>query len=129
MSTRCIWHAFEVVDPNTVKVTGPQKLVDLIALVRHAIDPATPLVPVEQTVNERYAAWVAEREASGRPFTADERKWLDAIRDHIATSVRIDRDDLSDVPFNQMGGLGMAAKLFGDMLDILLEELNTRLAA
>ncbi len=124
-----IWHAFEVVDPDTVKVTGPQKLVDLIALVRHAIDPTSPLVPVELMVNERYAAWVAEREASGRPFTADERKWLDAIRDHIATSVRIDRDDLSDVPFNQMGGLGMAAKLFGDMLDILLEELNTRLAA
>ncbi len=124
-----IWHAFEVVDPNTVKVTGPQKLVDLIALVRHAIDPATPLVPVEQTVNERYAAWVAEREASGRPFTADERKWLDAIRYHIATSVRIDRDDLSDVPFNQMGGLGMAAKLFGDKLDAILDELNERLAA
>ncbi len=124
-----IWHAFEVLEPATVKVSGARKLVDLIALVRHAIDPATPLVPVDSTVGERYSAWVAEREAAGRPFTPDERKWLDAIRDHIATSLRIERDDLADVPFNQMGGLGAAARLFGEKLDAILDELNERLAA
>ncbi|MEO2088697.1 MAG: type I restriction-modification enzyme R subunit C-terminal domain-containing protein, partial [Gemmataceae bacterium] len=97
--------------------------------VRHAIGPATPLVPVDSTVGERYSAWVAEREAAGRPFTPDERKWLDAIRDHIATSLRIERDDLADVPFNQMGGLGAAARLFGEKLDAILDELNERLAA
>jgi len=124
-----VWQAFEIVEPERVKATTGQQLADLIALVRHAIDPAAPLVPVESTVNERYAAWLAEREAVGRLFTADERKWLDAIRDHIATSVRIDRDDLADVPFNQMGGLGKAAAVFGDTLDAILDELNTRLAA
>jgi len=124
-----IWHAFEIVEPEKVKAKGGRQLVDLIALVRHAIDPATLLVPVEQSVNERYEAWIAEREATGRAFTADERKWLDAIRDHIATSLRIERDDLSDVPFNQMGGLGMAAKLFGEKLEAILNELNERLAA
>lgn len=124
-----IWHAFEVVAPEKVKAKGGQHLVDLIALVRHAIDPDSILVPVEQRVNERYAAWLAELEASGRMFTADERKWLDAIRDHIATSLRIERDDLADVPFNQMGGLGAAAKLFGEKLEAILDELNERLAA
>ena len=124
-----LWHAFEVVDPATVPVRGAQRLADLIALVRHAIDPSTPLIPVEQTVGERYAAWLNEREMAGRAFTADERRWLDAIRDHIATDLRMERKDFSDVPFVQMGGLGRAASLFGDRLEALLDELNERLAA
>jgi transcriptional regulator with XRE-family HTH domain len=33
------------------------KLVDVIALVRHAVEPATPLVPFTQTVEERYGQW------------------------------------------------------------------------
>lgn len=119
-----------VIEPDRVKPrTDRQKVADLIALVRHAIDPTGPLVPVEQTVNERYAAWLAERQAAGRTFTPDQRKWLDAIRDHIATSVRIDRDDLADVPFNQMGGLGRAAAVLGNDWESLLDELNERLAA
>lgn len=124
-----VWQAFEIVEPTQVKATTGQQLADLIALVRHAIDPAAPLVPVEQTVGERYAAWMTEHEKDGGPFTPEQRKWLDAIRDHIATSLRIERDDLSDVPFNQMGGLGKAAAVFGDTLDAILDELNTRLAA
>ena len=38
-------------------------------------------------------------------------------------------DDLNDVPFAQMGGLGRAHQLFGDRLTALLEELNGSLAA
>ena len=62
-------------------------------------------------------------------FTAEQRRWLDAIKDHIADSLAIEQDDLEDVPFNQMGGLGRAHELFGDRLTALLEELNGRLAA
>ena len=112
-----------------MKATTGQHLADLIALVRHAIDPAAPLVPLEATVAERYSAGLAEREAAGGPFTPDQRKWLAAIRDHIATSLRIERDDFTDVPFSQMGGLGRAALVFGDTLDAILDELNERLAA
>ena len=38
-------------------------------------------------------------------------------------------DDLNEVPFNQIGGLGRAYELFGDKLPALLAELNGRLAA
>ena len=54
---------------------------------------------------------------------------LDANPDHIATSLAIDRDDLDEVPFNQIGGLGKAYELFGEKLTALLEELNSKLAA
>ena len=62
-------------------------------------------------------------------FTADQRKWLDAIRDHIAKSLRIDEDDFDYAPFSQLGGLGRVHDLFGDRLTAILDELNGRLAA
>jgi type I restriction enzyme R subunit len=62
-------------------------------------------------------------------FTADQRKWLDAIKDHIAASLNIEQDDLEEVPFNSIGGLGRASELFGDTLIAILDELNERLAA
>lgn len=56
---------------------------------------------------------MAEKPAAGVTFTADQRKWLDAIKDHIASSLAIEQDDLEDVPFNSIGGLGSAYELFG----------------
>ena len=46
------------------------------------------------------------KQTAGVTFTAEQRKWLDAIKDHIASSLTIEQDDLEDVPFNPIGGLG-----------------------
>ena len=46
-----------------------------------------------------------------------------------ASSLAIDSEDFSDIPFSQLGGLGRAYELFGDSLTSILEELNARLAA
>lgn len=124
-----VWQAYAAVEPAKVKEQGGKPLVDVIALVRHALDPATDLVPVKRTVEERYRAWLEEREQAGATFAPEQRKWLDAIKDHVAASLSIEQDDLSEVPFNQMGGLGRAYELFGDGLTELLEDLNMRLAA
>ncbi len=124
-----LWQAYEVVEPERVRGKGGKQLVDVIALVRHAIDPNSLLAPVGITVEERYQQWMAEKQAAGVTFTADQRKWLDAIKDHIAASLSIEQDDLEDVPFNTIGGLGKAYELFGDKLAGILDELNTRLAA
>jgi type I restriction enzyme R subunit len=124
-----LWQAFEVVEPEKVRGKGGKQLVDVIALVRHAIDPNTTLAPVGMTVEERYQQWMAEKQTAGVAFTADQRKWLDAIKDHIASSLAIEQDDLEEVPFNSIGGLGRAYELFGDKLGAILDELNMRLAA
>ena len=67
--------------------------------------------------------------ASTSTFTPEQLAWLKLIRDHIATSLSIELDDLDYTPFNQEGGLGKAHQLFGDQLPKLLEELNETLAA
>jgi type I restriction enzyme R subunit len=124
-----LWQAFEVVEPDNVRGKGGKHLVDVIALVRHAIHPDTPLMPVNITVEERYQQWIADKQQAGVTFTTDQRRWLDAIKDHIASSLAIEQDDLEEVPFNSIGGLGRAYELFGDKLAAILDELNMRLAA
>ncbi len=124
-----LWRAFETAKPAVVKGKGGKPVVNLIALVRHAIDPAEPIVPFILTVEERYQAWLAEKQAAGVTFTPQQRKWLDAIRDHIANSLRVEMDDLDEPPLREMGGLGKAHEVFGDQLPMLLDELNGSLAA
>jgi type I restriction enzyme R subunit len=124
-----LWQAYEVVEPDKVRGKGGKQLVDVIALVRHAIDPNTLLAPVGITVEERYQQWIADKHAANVTFTDDQRKWLDAIKDHIASSLNIEQDDLEEVPFNAIGGLGRAYELFGERLPAILDELNVRLAA
>ena len=124
-----LWQAYELTEPEKVKGKGGKKLVDVVALVKHALDPSTPLAPMGITVEERYREWLGEKEKAGITFTADQKKWLDAIKDHIASSLAIEQDDLEEVPFNTIGGLGRAYELFGDRLAPILDELNMRLAA
>jgi type I restriction enzyme R subunit len=124
-----LWLAYEAVEPEKVKGRGGKQLVDIVALVRHALDPNSPLVPVGMTVEERYQQWLAQQAQAGVTFTADQRKWLDAIKDHIASSLRIEPDDFDEIPFSKYGGLGRAYELFGEGLNGILEELNERLAA
>ena len=123
-----LWQAYELVEPAKVKGKGGKQLVDVVALVKHALDPSTLLAPMGVTVEERYQEWLGEKGKAGITFTADQKKWLDAIKDHIASSLAIEQDDLEEVPFNTIGGLGRAYELFGDRLAPILDELNMRLA-
>lgn len=124
-----LWQAFEAVEPDKVKGHGGKQLVDLIALVKHALDPNTPLAPINLTVEERYQQWLADQDKAGVKFTPEQRQWLDAIKDHIANSLSIEQDDFDGVPFNRFGGLGRAYELFGEKLPVIIEDLNARLAA
>lgn len=123
-----IWAAFETVEPGVVKGQWG-KLVDVIALLKHAIDPANDLVPFGQTVEEKYQRWRNDQRTAGASFTVEQERWLDAMKNHIAASVRIEQDDFAEVPFAQMGGLGRAHDLFGEKLPTILDDLNSRLAA
>ena len=97
--------------------------------MRFALERQEVLAPFADGVGERFAAWLAGKEAAGEAFSADQRAWLGLIRDHVATSVTIEPDDFDLSPFNQHGGRGRAHQLFGAGLPGLLEELNEALAA
>jgi type I restriction enzyme R subunit len=62
-------------------------------------------------------------------YTKQQIRWLEMIRDHIAGNLSIETDDFEYVPFSQTGGVGKVYQLFGEELNIMLDELNERLVA
>ena len=124
-----LWQLYEMLEPDRITGTGGNALVDLVAIVKHAIKPEEALVPVTEQVEERFQIWLKQKVREGQKFTSEQMRWLRAIKDHIASSLTIEREDFKNVPFNQWGGLGRAFRVFDGDLDGVLAELNMRLAA
>ena len=126
-TTDRLWQAYQRVDESRVRGSGQRALADIVALVRYAIGDADELAPFADHVNQRFEGWLAMQETTGREFTDEQRRWLEAIRDHIAGSVSIEPGDFEYAPFNQQGGLMGAYTVFGDQLQSIIEELNLEL--
>jgi len=56
-------------------------------------------------------------------------EWLRMIKDHVTSSVHIERDDLDYAPFDGRGGVGRMYQLFGDEMNTIIDEMNGALAA
>jgi type I restriction enzyme R subunit len=100
----------------------------LVSLVRFAVHQDKELVPFPELVNANFNSWLAQQEKL-KKFTAEQRHWLEMIRDHVAANLSIEKDDFELAPFNREGGLGKVHQVFGGELDTVLEELNGALAA
>jgi type I restriction enzyme, R subunit len=125
-----LWHAYEMLDRDKVRgASGKRLLTDIVSLVRFATHKDDELVPFGDEVRDRFDAWMAQQENSGRAFTAEQSRWLRMMRDHIATSVEMKIDDLDFAPFVEEGGRGKAVQVFGKGLTPMIEELNGVLAA
>ena len=126
-TTEELWQAYEQLDQSKVKGAGPHKLLtDIISLVRFAIGETAALEPYKETVDRRFQEWLADQKDS---FSREQLAWLEMIKDHIATSLRIEMDDFENIPFQAKGGAIKVYQLFGDTLDAILEALNEQLAA
>ena len=128
-TTERLWQAYRQLDQSRVRGSGQRALADIVSLVRYAMGEEEELVPFDARAKERFEAWMAAQEAGGGTFTAEQRRWLEDIRDHIAGSVSIELNAFAFAPFNQQGGLARAYALFGEELTQILEELNLTLAA
>jgi type I restriction enzyme R subunit len=122
-----LWRAYEVLERSRVRgASGQRLLTDLVSLVRFALHQDNELVPYAEGVQARFAAWLAQQ---GARFTPEQVRWLEMIREQVATSVEITMQDFEEVPFAQEGGLGRAQQVFGGRLADLLREVNEALAA
>jgi type I restriction enzyme, R subunit len=124
-----LWMAYEALESGRAYRSGGERITDVISLVKHAIDPEQPLKPYAAAVQERYENWLDEQEAAGASFTPEQKEWLDAIKDHIATSLRIEQDDFEMGELQRLGGLGRVYRVFGEDLTKIMDDLNERLAA
>jgi type I restriction enzyme R subunit len=130
LTPEVLWKAYERLDRSKVRAAGPQRLLtDIISLVRFALGQTDLLEPFSDSVGRRFEAWLADQRREGKEFTPEQMAWLSMIKDHVATSLSIDKQDLELAPFYEKGGLLKAHQVFGERLDGLLEELSGVLAA
>jgi len=126
-----LWQAYAALNKSKVKGTTERRLLtDLVSLVRFAMQQDNELLPYPERVKANFNAWLAQQQtAKGHTFSADQLHWLELIRDHIATNLRIEPDDFEYAPFNNLGGLGKVHQLFGAELPQVMEAMNRELVA
>jgi type I restriction enzyme R subunit len=130
LTPELVWQAYERLEKAKVHRAGPQKLLtNVISLVRFAIGEVDALEPFDEVVNRRFVEWISQQARANRHFSPEQMTWLGMIRDHIATSLRVEMSDLELSPFHDKGGPVKAYQTFGSDLNKLLEELNEALAA
>ena len=122
-----IWRAYEQLE----KVNGQPKneLMALVSLIRKLSGIDKELTAYDKTVDKNFQDWVFKKQAGTLKFTEEQMQWLRMIKDYVANSFHIERDDFDLSPFNAQGGLGKMWKLFGEKTDEIIEELNEVLAA
>jgi type I restriction enzyme R subunit len=131
LTTERLWSAYARVQAGQVKgADRKRQLTDLVSLVRFALGLDTELKPFADEVDKRFQAWIFRHNAQrGTAFSPEQTEWLRQMKDHIASSCCITRDDFDYAELADMGGLQKAWGLFGKDLDTLMGEMNDVLVA
>ena len=131
LTTERLWSAYARVQAGQVKGSDRKRqLTDLVSLVRFALGLDTELKPFADEVDKRFQAWIFRHNAQrATAFSPEQTEWLRLMKDHIANSCQISRDDFDYAQLADMGGLQKAWGLFGKDLDALMDEMNLELVA
>ncbi len=125
-----VWRAFELLDSSRNHSAHLTDLTALVSLIRHVCKIDDSLTSYDKTVDRNFQQWILKKNAGQHNrFTEEQMQWLRMIKDYVATSFHIERDDFELSPFNARGGLGKMWQLFGDETEGIISEMNEVLAA
>lgn len=123
-----VWRAYEQLE----KTNGSAKneLIALVSLIRRVVGIDNNLTSYDKTVDANFKKWIFDKNAGQHnAFTEAQMQWLRMMKDYVANSFSIDKDDFDLSPFNAEGGLSKMWQLFGEETDKIINELNEVLAA
>ena len=131
LTTERLWSAYARVREGQVKGSDRKRqLTDLVSLLRFALGLDAELKPFADEVDKRFQQWTFRHNAQRTTaFTPEQMDWLRLMKDHIASSCSIGRDDFDYAELADKGGLQKAWNLFGKALDGLMDEMNRELVA
>ena len=124
-----LWDCYAIKQPERVKRGAMAQLTDLVSIIRFEMGYSDNLTPFADKVNYNFMQWTLRRNAGAVHFTDEQMEWLRMIKDHIASSLSIEPDDLELSPFDHKGGLGRFYEVFGDNYEDILYEMNIELVA
>ncbi len=119
-----IWQAYKQLENRKVHGKSLNKITDFVSLLRFELEKKNELEPFSDTVDKRFSRWLSEQRVMGVEFTQEQLNWLEKIKNHIAESIDIIPEDFEYAPFEQMGGLGKANRVFSGKIDTILDRLN-----
>lgn len=124
-----VWRAFS---STGIAINGSplNELSAIVSLMRNVCGIDSILTSYDKTVDKNFQDWVWKRHSgAGHKFTGEQMEWLHMIKEHVAGSFHIEKDDFDYNPFNSLGGLAKMWQLFGAETDEIINELNEVLAA
>ncbi|HEY8658020.1 MAG TPA: DEAD/DEAH box helicase family protein [Hanamia sp.] len=132
LSPMNVWRAYEQVATGaTGQAASPKNnLIALVSLIRKVSGIDDSLTAYDKTVDKNFKDWLFKQNAGKHnQFTEEQMQWLRMIKDYVANSFHVAKEDFELDPFNKNGGLGKMWQLFGEKTDEIINELNEVLAA
>ncbi len=131
LTTERLWSAYARVQAAQVKGADqqpPAHRSGLAGALRAGAGERTQALC--RQVDKRFQEWIFRHNAQrATAFTPEQTEWLRLMKDHIASSCSISRDDFDYAELADKGGLQKAWGLFGKELDGLMDEMNEELVA
>jgi type I restriction enzyme R subunit len=131
-----VWNAYQNAATLSLSkggniLKGPKnELIALVSLVRKVTGIDETLTSYDKTVDKNFKDWLFQQNAGQHnKFTEEQMQWLRMIKDFVAGSFHIEKEDFELDPFNKAGGLGKMWQLFGEKTNEIIEKLNEVLAA
>lgn len=122
-----VWRAYEQL--GQASGSAKNELIALVSLIRRVSGIDASLTGYDKTVDRNFQDWVFKKQAGTLKFTEEQMQWLRMIKDYVAGSFHVEKEDFELDPFNKNGGLGKMWQLFGDKTEEIINELNEVLAA
>lgn len=123
-----VWRAYQALEQ--CNGSPRNELTAIVSLIRKVSGVDSMLTAYDKTVDKNFQEWVFKKQAGNAPkFTEEQMQWLRMIKDYVANSFHIEKDDFDLNPFNAQGGLGRMWQLFGVKTEEIIDELNEVLVA
>lgn len=123
-----VWKAYEQL--KQAEGSAKNELIALVSIIRYISGMDATITAYDKTVDKNFQDWVFKKQAgAATKFTEEQMQWLRMIKDYIAGSFHVEKDDFELDPFNKQGGLGRFYQLFKEDYEKILNELNEVLVA
>ncbi|MDI3322008.1 DEAD/DEAH box helicase family protein [Pinibacter soli] len=123
-----VWRAYEQL--KQAGGAAKNELTALVSLIRNICGIDDTLTSYDKMVDKNFQTWVFKKQAgTTTKFTEEQMQWLRMIKDYVAGSFHVEKEDFELDPFNKNGGLGKFYQLFKNDYELILQELNEALSA